>query len=122
MAKDATFIDKLLAGIDNMKTLEIRTIVGDFKWDATKKKIAYSEGKVRSILTQIDLLEGDITTAMSPDFLEEPYDQLREFHADREKRGQEIIDGNIKALKELVGLVVTAVRSKKDVETEEEIE
>ncbi len=50
------------------------------------------------------MLEGDITTLLSEDFLEAPYNQIRDFHAEREKRGQEIIEDNIKALKKLISL------------------
>ncbi len=90
--------------VNNLKTLEIRTVIGKFKYDAKEKKVDFKEGEVKQILTQIDLLEGDITTLMSDDFLEAPYNQIRDFHAEREKRGQEIIEGNIKALKELINL------------------
>lgn len=99
-----TFIQDVKNSINNLKTLEIRTVIGKFKWNDKDKKIEYKEGEVKQILTQIDLLGGDITTLMSDDFLEAPYNQIRDFHAEREKRGQEIIEGNIKALKELIGL------------------
>ncbi|MCP4986755.1 MAG: hypothetical protein GY928_12095 [Colwellia sp.] len=99
-----SFIQEVKNSVNNLKTLEIRTVIGKFKWDAKEKKVDYKEGEVKQILTQIDLLEGDITTLLSDDFLEAPYNQIRDFHAEREKRGQEIIEGNIKALKELISL------------------
>ncbi len=117
MAEEKSFIDKVLEKIDDLKTLEIRTVIGNFKWNPEKKKIDYAEGKVKSIMTQIDLLEGDITTAFSEDFLEEPYDKIRDFHAEREKRGQEIIDGNLKAVTQLVDLALKALKSKKEAES-----
>lgn len=116
MPEEKNFVETILEKIDNLKTLEIRTIIGNFKWNPQTKKIEYAEGRVKSIITQIDLLEGDITTAFSEDFLEEPYSRIRDFHAEREKHGQEIINGNIKALRELVDLAVTAFRSKKDID------
>ncbi|KHE93657.1 MAG: hypothetical protein K8F52_05435 [Candidatus Scalindua rubra] len=102
------FIQDVKDGINNLKTLEIRTVIGKFKWNDKEKKIDYKEGEVKQILTQIDLLGGDVTTLMSDDFLEEPYNQIRDFHAEREKRGQEIIEGNLKALKALIGLFLKA--------------
>ncbi|MBW2057798.1 MAG: hypothetical protein JRH07_06520 [Deltaproteobacteria bacterium] len=120
MPEGKNFVDKILEKIENLKTLEIRTVIGNFKWNPQTRKIEYAEGKVKTIITQIDLLEGDITTAFSEDFLEEPYAGIRDFHAEREKRGQEIIDGNIKALKELVGLAVAALKSKKDIDALEQ--
>jgi hypothetical protein len=101
-----SLFDQIKEGIGSLKTLEIRTIIGKFKWDDKTKQITYQEGEVKVILTQIDLLDGDITTAFSEDFLKEPYDKIREYHADREKRGQEIINGNLKALQELLNLIL----------------
>jgi hypothetical protein len=109
-----SFIDTIIQKIENLKTLEIRTIIGNFTWNEQEKKIDYEAGKVKLIMTRIDLLEGDITTAFSEDFLKEPYDKIREFHAEREKKGQEIIEGNLKALKELVDLIVKALKGKEE--------
>jgi hypothetical protein len=120
MPEQKGFIETVLEKIDNLKTLEIRTVIGNFKWNPEKKKIEYAEGRVKTILTQIDLLEGDITTAMSEEFLEEPYAKIRDFHGDREKRGQEIIDGNLRALRQLIDLAITAIRGKKEAESLEQ--
>lgn len=109
-----TFIDKVIEKIENLKTLEIRTIIGEFKWNEKTMRIEYKEDEVKMIMTQIDLLEGDITTVFSDDFLKEPYEKIRDYHAEREKRGQEIIDGNLKALKELITLLVTTIQSKRE--------
>jgi len=92
--------------IDNLKTLEIRTSVGNFKWNEEKKKIDYKEDEVKVIMTQIDLLEGDIKTTFSEDFLKEPYDKILDFHAEKEKRGQEIMENNLKAVRQLFDLAV----------------
>ncbi len=91
--------------VNNLKTLEIRTVIWKFKWDAKEKKADQKEGEVKQILTQIDLLKGDITTLLSEDFLEAPYNQIRDFHAEREKRGQEIIEDNYKGIKGIDKLV-----------------
>jgi hypothetical protein len=56
-------------------------------------------------MSQIDLLQGDITTSFSPEFLQPPYDEIRKYHADREKQGHEIIEKNLQALKDLVALI-----------------
>ena len=110
-----SFIDTILQKIDKLGTLEIRTIVGKFSWNEEKNRIDFQDGDVKTIITQINLVGGDITTAFSEDFLKEPYDKVREFHAEREKRGQEIIDGNIKALHALIDLILKANSSRKEV-------
>lgn len=100
-----SLLETVKQSVNNLKTLEIRTVIGNFKWDEDQKKITYEDEKVKLIMTQIDLLEGDITTSFSEDFLEPPYDEIRKYHADKEKQGHEIIEGNLKALKELVKLL-----------------
>lgn len=100
-----SFLETVKESINNLKTLEIRTVIGNFKWDEGQKKIVFKDEEVKLIMTQIDLLEGDVTTSFSEDFLKPPYDEIRKYHAEREKQGHEIIEGNLKALKELVQLV-----------------
>jgi hypothetical protein len=110
-----SFLDTIIQKIEKLGTLEIRTVIGKFKWDQEKSAIQYQEGEVKVIMTQINLVGGDITTAFSEDFLKEPYDKIREFHAEREKRGQEIVDGNLKALEALIDLIVKAYNSRKEI-------
>jgi hypothetical protein len=100
-----SFLKTVKDSIKNLKTLEIRTVIGNFKWDEAQKRIVYKDEEVKLIMTQIDLLEGDITTSFSEEFLRPPYDEIRKYHAEREKQGHEIIEGNLKALRELVELV-----------------
>ena len=59
----------------------------------------------KSMYSRIDLLQGDITTIYDPEFITGELTSLREFHQDREKQGQEIIQGNIKTLRDLVKLI-----------------
>jgi len=110
-----SFIDTIIQKIENLGTLEIRTVIGKFQWNQERSTIEYREGEVKMIMTQINLVGGDITTAFSEDFLKEPYDKIRDFHAEREKRGQEIIDGNLKALNALIDLIVKAYTTRQEV-------
>jgi len=80
--------------------LNIRTVVGEFKEDA-QGKLQYDPKKSDVIITQINLIDGDITTVFSEKFLEPPLSGIREFHAQREQQGQAIIQGNLRALVEL---------------------
>jgi len=65
--------------------------------------------------SQINLLTGDITTAMTDKFVTE-YKELREYHTSREKEGHEIIEKNIKTLKDIVDAIVE-LTGKKDSKT-----
>lgn len=100
-----TFVEDVLQKINNLKTLEIRTVIGEFKWNEDTLRIDYEEDKVKVIMTQIDLIEGDITTSFSPEFLSPPLDEVRKYHAEKEKEGHAIIEANLKALGELINLI-----------------
>jgi hypothetical protein len=66
------------------------------------------------IWTAIDLVQGDITTVIDPEFQGEAGKELRDFHKSRETQGLEIMRGNISALKELVSLLGAAYQHQKD--------
>lgn len=89
--------------LDKLVVLDIRTVVGEFQYDADGK-LQPADG-AKQLISRINLLDGDITTAFSNEFLTEPLSTVREFHSAREKQGQEIIQGNIKALQEMVKLI-----------------
>ncbi len=112
MAEKESGIEKLLKKITDkaseLTTLEIITIVGspEFKKVGGDVKPVIQTGTdQKAIVTSINLIQGDITTQMSEEFVTGEYQSLREYHANREKEGFEIIDKNIKAIKSLVDLV-----------------
>jgi len=90
--------------LEKLMVLDIRTVVGECSTDPlTGRLIPSAEAKV--LVSQINLLDGDITTAFTDEFLTPPFDQIREFHSARERQGHDIIQGNIKALQEMVKLL-----------------
>lgn len=102
------FVDKVLAGIENMATLEIITAVVPANSGAKGLAKAEILGDSKDVMCSIiDLLGGDITTRIPESFIGGgPFQELRQFHLEREKEGHEIIKGNIEALKALVQLAL----------------
>jgi len=47
-------------------------------------------------------------------FLQEPYTEIREYHIEREKQAQDIIDKNVEALKSMLNLLIEALKKKED--------
>ena len=106
---------KIWESIKNLVTLEIITAVGQVchRHDGENSEqetglpdLDY-DNDPKVILTKIDLLQGDIKTIYNEEFVTGNYQGLREFHAQREKEGYEIIQKNIIALKELLNLLDT---------------
>ena len=108
-----SFMDTIIKKMKDLRSLQIQTIVGDFKIDPNTNKIIPDE-KAKKIITRIDLLDGDVTTAFSEEFLKAPLNKVREFHAEREKEGHLIIDNNIKAVSSLIKLVIEATKNIED--------
>jgi hypothetical protein len=107
------FMDTIIACVQELRTLNIVTVIGG-SWDSAGKQINIKpEDKV--IATQVDLIGGDITTVFSEDFLKAPYDGVREFHAGREKEAHQIIEANINALRNLAKLIVDLVANDREV-------
>ena len=118
MSIDA-FIQKVEQSLNRLVTLNVVTAVGSAKVEiksddagGANTKIELSGGSSKVIWTSIDLVQGDITTVIDPDFQGDAGKELREFHKSRESQGLEIIRGNIAALKELVTLLGAAVDHK----------
>lgn len=93
------FFQDAIAKLSNLKRLDVHTIVGDYQLAGATKKIDPETADQR-MSSQIDLMTGDITTAMTPKFVDE-YKELREYHLIRENQGHEIIRRNIAVAREI---------------------
>ena len=103
---EPSLFDQIRAKLNDLTTLEIKTIVGDHSVDANGKVNIDTSESADVIFTKIDLLDGDITSGFNPKFLQEPYSSVKAYHAEREKEGKDIIRKNIETLEALLKLVV----------------
>ncbi len=104
-------LDDIKSAMSNLVNLDIRTIVGEYDYAHDGKIKANQDAK--QIVTRMNLLDGDITTAFSEEFLEAPLDSVRGFHGLRERQGMEIVQGNIRALQQMVSLIGTLAQEEK---------
>ena len=105
------FLSEIKDALNNLKTLEIVTAVGQVTRTENPRFIDIDWDKDPKVaLTKIDLLQGDITTVYDSEFVTGNYQSLKQFHADREKEGHEIIRKNIDAVKALGNLVLDATK------------
>lgn len=99
-------LKKIIDNMGELTTLDIRTVVGKVDFDDKGNYILPDKNtEAKVIITRIDLIGGDITTAFSKEFLEPPYDKIREYHALKEQQGHDIIKANIETLKEIIKLI-----------------
>ena len=102
-----SFLDKAIAGLSNLTRLEVNTLVGAYTFDKTgnmNTSIDVVSTKER-MCSQINMISGDITTAMTEKFVTE-YKELRDYHIMRENQGHEIVLKNI----EVLGKILEAIK------------
>jgi len=88
--------------------LKIVTVVSPITVGGTLEKptIAFDNGqKVGAIATCINLLEGDITTAMDAAYGNNADDPVRQYHEAQVKEAKEIVDRNLRTIADLIDRV-----------------
>jgi hypothetical protein len=95
----------LTRAIAEAVNLKIITVVSPVTVGGTlaKPTIAFDNGqKVGAIATCINLLEGDITTAMDAAYGNNADDPVRQYHEAQVKEAKEIVDRNLRTIADLV--------------------
>jgi hypothetical protein len=95
----------LTRAIAEAVNLKIITVVSPVTVGGTLEKptIAFDNGqKVGAIATCINLLEGDITTAMDAAYGSNADDPVRQYHEAQVKEAKEIVDRNLRTIADLV--------------------
>lgn len=98
------FIKYVEERVIDLTNLEIKTIVGDFDVDINEKVSLRRDQDYKIMNSRINLLDGDITTHISKELVSDEYEWMRNFHAHKEEKGHEIIQGNIQAIASLIDL------------------
>jgi hypothetical protein len=113
MSDKNSFLDNAIAGLSNLTRLEVNTLVGNYTFN--KKGDANTTIKTDNtgerMCSQINLVTGDITTAMTEKFVDE-YKELREYHMIRENQGHEIVRRNIDVLRQILSAIVDFTQEK----------
>ena len=98
------FIKYVEERVVDLTNLEIKTIVGDFDVDVNEKVSLRRDEDYKLMNSRINLIDGDITTHISKELVSDEYEWMRNFHAHKEEKGHEIIQGNIQAIASLIDL------------------
>ena len=91
--------------ISEVVNLKVITVVSPVAIGGTLEKptITFDQGpKVGAIATCINLLDGDITTAIDPAYASNTADPVRQYHEDQVKEAKEIVDRNLRAVADLI--------------------
>ena len=91
--------------ISEVVNLKVITVVSPVSIGGTldKPTVTLDQGqKVGAIATCINLLDGDITTAIDPAYAANTADPVRQYHEDQVKEAKEIVDRNLRAVADLI--------------------
>ena len=100
------FLDDLASKAEQIVNLQIKTIIGEVKFDPDDRSGNYTlSDNAQTMYTSINLLQGDITSVIPESFLSDKLANMRQYHQAREEMGRQIIKDNIECLKELAALV-----------------
>jgi hypothetical protein len=91
--------------ISEVVNLKVITVVSPVAIGGTLEKptVTFDQAqKVGAIATSINLLDGDITTAIDPVYAANTADPVRQYHEDQVKEAKEIVDRNLRAVADLI--------------------
>jgi len=121
-----SFLDNAIANLSNLTRIEVNTLVGNYKFNTISAKVTPDGGEPANggmnttidpestnerMCSQINLLTGDITTAMTEKFVVD-YKELRDYHMMRESQGHDIVKKNIEILTKIVETLVDFSKKK----------
>lgn len=114
MSDKQSFLNMAIQKLSELTSLEVNTLVGDYAFDKDvegRNTIIMNDSTEDRMCSQINLLTGDITTAMTKKFVVE-YKELREYHLMRESQGHDIVKKNLEVLTKIVETLVDFTRKK----------
>ena len=94
------FTKRVLDAFENLVTLEIVTVVGTYD---TKTNQPGPGGKM--MRTRLNLLDGDKVTEIDPELATGSLASLREYHAQTERQGSDLIKANLETIERMLGLL-----------------
>lgn len=109
------FFEKAVNKLNDLTTLRVSTYIGSVKTGTTISEADMESGQgqdtvlsnleiVDTMMSKINLLEGNTTTAMTKKF--EENSALREYHTLREQQAHEIVNRNLQILKSAGELIL----------------
>lgn len=100
-----TLLQRILRRAEDLATLEIVTVVGHARQDPDSGRYAPGANPEATMLTKIQLIEGDITSVYPRESLDGELQVLRELHQQREAQGMQIIQERLDTVKSLLKLI-----------------
>ena len=112
MADLSSIINTAKSYLEDVVHLRVITAVGDFsaKYDAGTKtwSVEPTAENNNAILTDIDLVQGDIVNLVPQALVSDSNAAIRDFHSNQVEKAEGIVKANIAALKGMIEVLTTA--------------
>jgi hypothetical protein len=112
--------DKLLRGVQSAVELRVITVVGDVKLGGKLEapQVAFGDDKLKSstIVTSINLVEGDITNIVPDQFWAPDKEVIRKYHEQQVSNGHEIVGRNLRLISEVGEALIRTLSNLKNLE------
>ena len=110
--------EDLLKSVKSAVNLKIVTYVGDVELtgDVCNPNVTISAGNQQSIVTCMDLVDGDITTCFPDEFKGDDQNWIRSYHDEQVKLGRQVVEHNLKLVMEIGEKLVKAITEVKNLE------
>lgn len=122
MPDDST-ITSLKNALNNLTNLQIITCIGTIKPQSAEmgddnviniKWSKFDDKNGYTLLTQINLLQGDIISILPEDINDPAKQWIKDYHLEQASKGMEIISNNFKVFTELAQTVIKLTKELKD--------
>jgi hypothetical protein len=112
---DASLIDDVFQGLRALTRLKVVTVVGRADLEAAgdgpaSPAAAFVDDAERAMVTQIDLVAGDITTIVDPELAGRPDDPLAALHAQNVAAARAHVAGNVELALDVMARLAQALQ------------
>ena len=94
--------------VSNLANLQVSTLVGSFEIETDDIKsirvtaVGSDDIPITGVVSNLNLLEGDIATVMSEQYAKDPEDPVRKFHHAQMQSARETVSKNVKLISDMI--------------------
>ncbi len=103
-----TLVNKIGEIVSNLANLQVSTLVGKFEIETDDIKrirvtsVGSDDAPITGVVSNLNLLEGDISTVMSEQYAKDPEDPVRKFHDTQMQSARETVNKNVRLISDMI--------------------
>ena len=103
-----SLVNKIGEIVSNLANLQVSTLVGNFEIETDDIKrvrvtsVGSAEAPITGVVSNMNLLEGDISTVMSEQYAKDPEDPVRKFHDAQMQSARDTVNKNVRLISDMI--------------------